>query len=112
MSEEDISDREALNRFTLIWFLLKHCAVGAIAGWTLLGGMLWFDVGGLGTLVSNSPEGVFAVGLMAFFFLITFGTVAMGGAVMTMHRRKPPSGGKRRPVHKQPAYGVIPSRQG
>lgn len=111
MSVDDpISDRAAARDWTLIRFLLWHCAVGAIAGWVLLAGILTFDVGGIGTLVWGAPGGWLALFMMAFFFFITFGSVAMGAAVMTLHRRPPPDGGKRQRIPALQPHPVSPNR--
>lgn len=96
--DDPISDRRAARDRTLIRFLVRHCAVGAVAGWVFLAGILFFDVGGLGGLVFGSAGGWLALFMMAFFFFITFGSVAMGAAVMTLHRRPPPDRGKTQPV--------------
>ncbi|HEY0836649.1 MAG TPA: hypothetical protein VGE72_22250 [Azospirillum sp.] len=65
-------------------FLGKHLAAGVIAGVVFCSAMLWFDVGGLGTLLLGSDS--MAVGLYLLFgsVCITFGSVAMGVGVMSL----------------------------
>jgi hypothetical protein len=65
-------------------FLGKHLAAGVLAGVVFCTAMLWFDVGGLGTLMLGSDS--MAVGLYLFFgsVCITFGSVAMGVGIMSL----------------------------
>ncbi|MCC7282704.1 MAG: hypothetical protein IT556_10000 [Acetobacteraceae bacterium] len=65
-----------------IRFLLLH-ALGGVAvglGATLL--LVWLDVGRLGTLAAASPEGSIALALLGFGFSVTFGSAAIGAAIM------------------------------
>ena len=39
---------------SLVRFLVVHCLAAVIAGWTMVGGLLWLNVGGLGALVMTS----------------------------------------------------------
>ena len=73
-------------------FLAFHCLAGVIAGWTMLGGLLWLDVAGLGALVMASD--LFPVPLLMLLaaFAITFGAVAMGSAIMGLGRSGGPAG--------------------
>ena len=71
---------------TLIVFLLRHLAVGAGAG-VLLGLLcLATDLGGLRGLLFGSGGGPLAVALFFFGLIVTFGSVAMGAAVMGLGR--------------------------
>jgi len=80
----------------LIRFLLRHCLAGVLAGWTMVALLLLLDVAGLGTLVFASEGWLVALVMLMVFFAITFGSVAMGGAVMSLGRADRPSG--RRPA--------------
>ncbi|NNM01623.1 MAG: hypothetical protein HKO62_12795 [Gammaproteobacteria bacterium] len=71
----------------LLSFLLGHLLVGIVIGWTLLAGLLLLDIHGLGSLVLTSDAPVFVIGLMMFLFALTFGSLAMGTAVMLEGRR-------------------------
>jgi hypothetical protein len=79
-------------------FLAWHCLAGVIAGWTMLGGLLWLDVAGLGVLVMTSD--LFPVPLLMLLaaFAITFGAVAMGSAIMGLGRSDGPAGRGLRPA--------------
>ncbi len=79
-------------RFVLLRFLAGHLVVGVTVGWTLLGLLLALDIGGLWTLISASPEAPVALVMLAIFFAITFGSLAMGSGLMGLGRPKPPSG--------------------
>lgn len=84
-------------RFILLRFLLGHLAVGVTVGWTLLALLLALDVGGLWSLISAAPEAPVALVMLAVFFAITFGSLAMGSGLMGLGRPqpqpKPPGGG-------------------
>lgn len=77
-------------RFVLLRFLAGHLVVGVTVGWTLLGLLLALDIGGLWTLISASPEAPVALVMLAIFFAITFGSLAMGSGLMGLGRPKPP----------------------
>jgi hypothetical protein len=76
----------------LVRFLVVHCVAGVIAGWTMVGGLLWLDVAGLGGLVMTSD--LFPVPLLMLLaaFAITFGGVAVGSAIMGLGRSGGPAG--------------------
>ncbi len=70
----------------LLRFLAVNCAIGIAGGWTLLAALIVTDTAGLRTLIWNEGSAVPVI-LLAAGFAITFGSAAMGAAVMTMHRR-------------------------
>lgn len=89
-----------------IRFLLKHAALGGAAGVLFVGLLLAFDIVGLRHLVMNTSEGFIALAVMTVFFVITFGSVQMGRAIMSLGRDEtPPSGG-----HRAPEGQLIPIR--
>ena len=70
----------------LIVFLLQHLAVGAGAG-ILLGALcLAVDLAGLRTLLFGRGGGPLAIALFFFGLIVTFGSAAMGAAVMGLGR--------------------------
>lgn len=73
---------EELKRHKLIYFLLTHLLVGLTAGVIVCIALLVFDVANLRTLIFNSPNWI--VGLILLFgsFCGTFGSLAMGVAIM------------------------------
>ena len=68
----------------LFSFLLVNIAVGILASWVLLAGLLYVDIGGLGRLVAGSPDGLVAFGMLAVGFAVTFGGAAAATAVLMM----------------------------
>lgn len=73
----------------LLRFLARHCATGIVAGWSLLLGLKWTDVGRIGTLIESSDAGWIAFAMLAAAFGLTGGAVGMGVAVMALGRRDP-----------------------
>ena len=69
---------------TLIRFMFQACLAGCLSGLLALGGLLALDVGSLGTLVFSPTGGVVPVVLLAAGFMITFGSAAIGAAVMSL----------------------------
>lgn len=65
-------------------FLLRHCATGVAAGWTLLLGLVWTDVGSIGSLMDKADGGWIALVMLALSFALTGGAVAMAIAAMAM----------------------------
>jgi hypothetical protein len=66
----------------LIVLLLRNAALGFAVAIAFVAAMLLFDVGGLGSLVSHSPDGVVATLALTFVTGLTFGSVQMGIAIM------------------------------
>ena len=73
-------------------FLLRRCLDGVMAGQALMLGLLWTDVGGVGSLVRTSDHGLLALAMLSFAFAITFGSAAMGIAVNGLARAPEPEG--------------------
>ncbi len=72
------------RRHALLRFMLSHCLVGIAAGWGFVAGLLALDIGGLSALIFGSDEPALALALLLFGTAITFGSVAMGGAIMNL----------------------------
>jgi len=70
------------------YWLMKYVALAAMdgiaAGWTFLLALLWFDIGGLGSLVHRSEAGEIALLIMLMSFAVTFGFVGIAWRVMVM----------------------------
>ena len=73
-------------------FLLRHWLGGVVAGWTTVGGLLWLDVAGLGGLVMASDLFPLPLLMMLGSFGLTFGSVAVGSAVMALGRSSDAAG--------------------
>lgn len=66
--------------------LAKNAAIGFGVAAALVAALIWTDTAQLGTLVFGSPVGWLAAALLFFFVGLTFASVQMGIAVMTMNR--------------------------
>jgi len=88
--DDEVSDLRAQRSQLLLRLLTLHGALGAAVGVALVAGLVLLNVGGLGDL-AGGRDGWFGVGLLAFLFALTFSSAAMGVAVMSLSRRKPPA---------------------
>ena len=68
----------------LVRFIVLPGLAGAIAGLVALAGLLALDVGSLRTLVLGPAGGIVPLGMLCAGFVITFGSAAIGAAVMAM----------------------------
>lgn len=82
-----------LLRQPLFRLLAINLAIGiAIAG-LMLGGLLAINPGRLRELILADRDGYAALGLLAFGLVVTFGSVAMGTAIMALGRTPRADGG-------------------
>jgi hypothetical protein len=85
--------RPALLRIPLFRLLAINLAIGACAATLLVGGLLWLNPSHLRELIfADRAPGVALVLLLASF-LITFGSAAMGSAIMAQGRKEPDGDG-------------------
>ncbi|MEO0999955.1 MAG: hypothetical protein AAFW69_05045 [Pseudomonadota bacterium] len=70
----------------LVRFVLRSAATGVAVGWSFLLALLHFDAAGLGSLVARVDGSGVATAMLFVFFGITFGSAAIGIAVMTLPR--------------------------
>ena len=63
-------------------FIFKHLIIGIAAGWVILAGILYFNLGGLGALIFTSPIKIIPLLAIAALFAITFGPAAVATAVL------------------------------
>ena len=93
------SRRLSLWRTPLFRLLAINLAIGTMLAVFLVGGLLWLDPGGLRHLIFADRSPATALGLLLFGFIVTFGSTAMGTAIMAMGRREgeddEPRGGRR-----------------
>ncbi|MCP4934664.1 MAG: hypothetical protein GY927_10790 [bacterium] len=68
----------------LLKLLVRHLIMGIAAGWVTLGMLMFVNIGGLRTILIASSDPVLVFILLAFGFTITFGSLAMGAAIMTL----------------------------
>lgn len=78
----------------LVSLLTRNAIAGVLVGWAVAGGMLALDVGGVGALVFGSDPWWLPFGLMLAFFGFSFGSLAMGSAIMTIGHDDESGGGR------------------
>jgi hypothetical protein len=88
-------------RAPLIRLLAINLAIGITVAVLMLGGLLALNPGNLRGLILADRDGGAALGLLLFGLVVTFGSVAMGTAIMALGRRERDGkggGGKPQPV--------------
>ncbi|MEO8318504.1 MAG: hypothetical protein ABJA75_14775 [Bradyrhizobium sp.] len=76
--------RFGLLRLPLFRLLAINLAAGVAVAALLVGGLLALDPGGLRHLIFADRSPVTALGLLLFGFVVTFGSAAMGTAIMAL----------------------------
>jgi hypothetical protein len=83
-----------LIRLPLLHLLAINLAAGVTIAALMLGGLLALNPGNLRGLIVADRNGAAALILLGFGLAITFGSVAMGSAIMMLGRKpKEPRGG-------------------
>ncbi len=82
-----------LWREPLIRLLAINCAAGIAAALVMLAGLLALNPGNLRALILADRAGYAALALLLFGLVVTFGSVAMGSAIMTLGRERKRRGG-------------------
>lgn len=65
-------------------YILLPGLAGALAGLVAVAGLLALDVGSLGTLVLGPGGGMVPLAMLSTGFMITFGSAAIGAAIMAL----------------------------
>ena len=78
--------RFGLFRVPLFRLLAINLAAGVAMAALVVGGLLALDPGGLRHLIFADASPGTALGLLLFGFVVTFGSAAMGTAIMAMGR--------------------------
>lgn len=86
--------RDGLFRQPLFRLLAINLAIGVCVAVLLVSGLLYVNPGHLRELIFSDNAPLTALGLLAFGFTITFGSVAMGSAIMAMGSDLRGGGGK------------------
>lgn len=97
----------SIIRDPLYRLLLVNLAAGLTAALLLCGGLLLINPGRLRDLILSDQSPEIAFLLLLFGFAITFGSAAMGTAIMTIGKRRTPRSGGGKLAGLQPA--VIPA---
>jgi hypothetical protein len=82
-----------LFRLPLIRLLAVNLAIGAAIAALMLGGLMALNPGNLRDLILADRNGTAALVLLGFGLVVTFGSVAMGTAVMALGRKSRQSTG-------------------
>jgi hypothetical protein len=77
-----------LLRQPLFRLLLTSLAFGVLAAALLVGGMLALNSQGLRHLAFSDQSPALAIGLLLSGFVVTFGSVVMGAAIMGIGKEK------------------------
>ncbi len=77
----------------LVRLLAINLAIGVAVALIMLGGLLALDPGGLRRLIFADAAPVTTLALLGFGLVVTFGSVAMGTAVMALGRGDRPGRG-------------------
>ncbi len=77
------------RRVEIVRYILMPGLAGSLAGLAAVVAMLYLDVGTLGTLVLGSDQGWMAVLLLSLGFMTTFGSAAIGAAIMAIGDQRP-----------------------
>ncbi|RDV04649.1 hypothetical protein [Undibacter mobilis] len=87
---------KTLLRLPLLRLLAINLAIGITAAVVMIGGLMWLNPHHLRDLILADRAGGAAFGLLLFGLVVTFGSVAMGTAIMALGRPKDsePRGGK------------------
>lgn len=88
-------------RDRLVRFIIGHILLGMAVGCAFAGLVLYFDVAGLWRLIVNTSNPAAPLALLFGSFMITFGSIVCGTAIMMLPRDDdppPPRGGKKAPI--------------
>lgn len=78
-------------RLPLFRLLAINVAIGMAAALLMLAGLMWLNPLGLRHLILADRAGAVAAGLLLFGLVVTFGSTAMGSAIMMLGKSE--SGG-------------------
>ena len=96
----------------LLALLAGNALWGGVLGVGFVAGALVLDLGHLRHLLTFSADGALALGLLTLGSIITFASVAMGGAVMMIRRDKEgPAAGRRALVRLVPVRVMVAARR-
>jgi len=69
-------------------YVLPHLLAGCLAGVVASVGLVATNLGSLRDLVLNTDGGWVAFALLTFGLVVTFGSIAIGGAIMAIGSRE------------------------
>ncbi len=77
-------ERGLFDRNPALKLVLSHAALGSLFGLVFAAVLVFVDAHGLGTLLQRSDSGVVAFVLLAGGFMVTFGSLVAGSALMLL----------------------------
>ena len=80
-----------LRHQPLLRLLAINLVIGIAAAVAMIGGLMWLNPHHIRDLILADRAGGAAFGLLLFGLVITFGSVAMGTAIMALGRPKDPA---------------------
>ncbi|MCZ8186625.1 MAG: hypothetical protein O9308_09600 [Beijerinckiaceae bacterium] len=80
------------DRHALFRLLAVNGLAGGLLGIGFVIGILVLDVARIGTMLATSGDWLVPVSLLAMGSIVTFASVAMGGAIMLLPREADPEG--------------------
>ena len=76
--------RKQIDPYRLFKYVARGAGEGVMAGWVLFLILKYLNVGRIGDLIANSPDGALALAMGLAFFGITFGMVGIAWRVMVL----------------------------
>ena len=77
-----------ITRMELIRFVIPHLLAGCLAGIVASVGLVTTNLGSLRDLMMHTDGGWLAFALLTFGMIVTFGSAAIGGAIMSIGSRE------------------------
>ena len=68
----------------LVRFVLMNSFIGAVIGWAIAAGLIWFNINGLGTMFHNSDSKPAIIFIMGLSFGSTFAFAYLTTAVLLL----------------------------
>jgi hypothetical protein len=97
LRKKQMPRRFSFLRVPLFRLLAINLAIGITLATLVVGGLLAINPGGLRDLILADSSPGTALGLLLFGFVVTFGSTAMGTAIMAMGQRPADDEGPRGP---------------
>lgn len=109
------AERHTMKERRLFRLLAGNLAIGSFVAVGTVAGLIATDAQGLRGLLMNDSDPMVAILLLTFGFVITFGSAAMGAAIMALSRPEASGGGggrKALPARLRPALAPVRRSRG
>ena len=108
-SQQQTPRRSSFLRVPLFRLLAINLAAGAAVAALLVGGLLALNPSGLRDLIFSDASPCTALGLLLFGFVVTFGSAAMGSAIMAAGLKPAKDETPRGPLIPATQRGIAPA---